>query len=381
MQGSPSGDDRYAAADDVVAVLTATRELLWAETPADVQASATRLVEALGGQVVRADDADSDALPVDVSFGQGVPLLPSAPAVSVAHMNLARHLPAFVRAAHRALELVGRTHRLVEEAEIDPLTGLPTRRRVGRALGRLETGDVVIMLDLDDFKRLNDTLGHDQGDRVLRTFGRVINDTVRARDHPGRFGGEEFVVILPADHDAEGAETFLVRLRASWEASRPHPVTFSAGIAAVGVDPSTALPAADAAMYAAKRAGRDQWLWADRLHESAATQSPPTSTTGPTAGFVASSHLTVPEAGRHALIEAFERRLGLVDEWPGFRRLEVWASQADPSAFVMVSWWDDETAFRSYMASDVHRLSHDRIIEGERRPRPDTFLRYEIVAR
>lgn len=242
----------------VEALLTATHELLWISSRADAQAAAVRLVAALGGTVVTPDASDGDTLPVDVSFGEGETLLPSAPAASVAHMQLVRHLPGFVRDAHRAVELADRTHRLVEEAEIDLLTGLATRRVVGRALGRLRGDDLVIMLDLDRFKQLNDTLGHGQGDRVLRGFGRAIRASVRARDLAGRYGGEEFVVILTESDDAEA---FLDRLRTTWEASRPHPVTFSAGIARVGRDPAQALPAADEAMYEAKRSGRDRWVW------------------------------------------------------------------------------------------------------------------------
>lgn len=388
-------DDPSSDLDTLAAVLTATRELLWGETPSDIAATVLRLVERLGGTVVAAQDADDDALPVDISFGQGEPTLPRAPVASVAHLRLTRHIPAFVRTAHRALELVGRTERLVQEAEIDPLTGLPTRRRVGRALGRLQPGDVVVMLDLDGFKQLNDTLGHQEGDRVLRVLGRVINDTVRARDHAGRYGGEEFVIVLPAAGESEDAEAFVTRLHRAWESDRPHPVTFSAGIAIAGDDPSTALSAADAAMYDAKRAGGDHWMWAGSAAPPASDtgdpDSEPVSRVGEAASpgaadasgavFVASSHLRVPDAGREDLVAAFEDRLGEVDDWPGFRRLEVWADRRDPTAFVMVSWWDDEDAFRAYMASASHRRSHGRIVTGELRPRPDTFLRYEVVAR
>lgn len=245
----------------VEAVLTATHELLWISSPADAQAAAVRLVAELGGEVVTPDAAGGDALPVDVSFGEGGTLLPSAPAASVAHRQLVRHLPGFVRDAHRAVELAARTQRLAEEAEIDPLTGLATRRVVGRALGRLRSDDLVIMVDLDHFKQLNDTLGHGEGDRVLRSFGRAIGGCIRARDLAGRYGGEEFVIILTGSKDSDAAEVFLRRLRTLWEANRPHPVTFSAGIARVGSDPSQALPAADEAMYEAKRSGRDRWVW------------------------------------------------------------------------------------------------------------------------
>jgi heme oxygenase (mycobilin-producing) len=98
-------------------------------------------------------------------------------------------------------------------------------------------------------------------------------------------------------------------------------------------------------------------------------------------GFVAVSEIDVPEAGAGVLEEAFRRRLGAVDSWPGFRALEVWRDRTDPTRYVMVSWWQDEASFRQYMGSDDHRQSHARVPRGPNRPRPDGFDRFEIVAR
>ena len=97
--------------------------------------------------------------------------------------------------------------------------------------------------------------------------------------------------------------------------------------------------------------------------------------------FVAFSELTVPEPGRGALEAAFADRLGAVDRWPGFRNLEVWADEQDPTRYVMVSWWDSEASFRQYMGSADHRASHDRIPRGDLRPRPAHFRQYQVVAR
>jgi diguanylate cyclase (GGDEF)-like protein len=363
------------------AVLAATRELLWIGSAGDAQAVAVRLVEALGGVVVPADQVETETLPVDVSFGQGVPLVPAAPSMGPAHMLLSRHLPGFLRDAHRAVELASRTRRLARDAEIDPLTGLATRRVLGRALGRLDAEDVVVMIDLDHFKPLNDVHGHAAGDHVLRTFGQAINATLRARDLAGRYGGEEFAVVLKGEGGPPDAEAYLRRLKTAWQRMRPHPVTFSAGLATAREDRSLTLQAADEAMYEAKRAGRDRWAWADERSAEPA-EGPPVPPSGPVgSGFVAHSLLTVPEGGREALVASFEERLGRVEGWPGFRGLEVWADQADPTSFVMVSWWDTEAAFRAYMASEDHRVSHARIPGGEQRPRPVTFRRYQVVAR
>jgi diguanylate cyclase (GGDEF)-like protein len=241
-------------------VLNATRALLWIETAADASAVARELVEDLGGVTVAALASTDDALPVDLSFGVGEPVLPAAPRSSVARMLLERHLPIFVRDAQRALELADQTSRLTVDASIDSLTGLANRRMLSRALGRLRPGDTVIMIDLDHFKAINDTVGHQEGDRVLRILGQTLAAYVRARDRVGRYGGEEFVVIASESRP----EPFLTRLRLEWEKARPYPITFSAGIAPARPDPRRALDAADRAMYRAKASGRDQWQWATK---------------------------------------------------------------------------------------------------------------------
>ncbi len=236
-------------------VLQATRALLWIATPSEASAVARDLVRDLGGGIVAARAATSDAMAVDVSFGEGEPALPVAPPVSVARVLLERHVPIFVRDVHRALELADRANRLAEDASIDALTGLPNRRMLGRALGRLRTGDTVIMIDLDHFKAVNDTLGHPEGDRVLRLFGRTLAGNVRATDRVGRYGGEEFMVLL---HGSQ-PDQFLSRLRAEWLQARPQPITFSAGVAVAGAEPGQTVEAADRALYRAKQSGRDQW--------------------------------------------------------------------------------------------------------------------------
>jgi len=381
MMPMPAQEDRATSTAAPVdgSVLAATRELLWIETPGDARDAAVALTEALGGSAVPADQADDGALPVDISFGEDAPLLPSAAPMSIAHMLLSRHLPGFVRDAHRAVELAQRTQRLAEDAEVDQLTGLANRRVLGRALGRLRTDDVVIMLDLDHFKALNDRSGHAAGDQVLRSFGRVVADATRARDLAGRYGGEEFLIVLSATEGVPDADGFLHRLRADWERARPQPMTFSAGIAVAGADPSETVQRADVAMYEAKHAGRDRWSWAG-VGVTVSPEASPASER-PAGAFVAYSLLEVPEAGRDALIDSFADRLHRVDRWPGFSHLEIWADPADPTSFVMVSWWDSEEEFRAYMGSDDHRRSHARIPGGPLRPRPDTFHRYEVIAR
>jgi diguanylate cyclase (GGDEF)-like protein len=239
----------------LTAVLDATRALLWIESPTAVAVVAYDLVETLGGRVIPAAGPTEDALPLDVSFGVGGPALAAAPQAGTARMLLERHLPAFVEDAKRALELLHRPSHVARDASIDALTGLANRRTLGLALGRLRPEDTVVMIDLDHFKAINESLGHLEGDNVLRRFGHTLTATVRAGDQVGRYGGEEFVVILPGN----GAERFLARLRIEWMRTRPHPITFSAGLAAARPDPGKALHAAVSALERAKQSGRNRW--------------------------------------------------------------------------------------------------------------------------
>ena len=241
------------------AVYDAMRSLLWLRTGGDARRIAEHLVRELGGQLVPAETDDPGVLPVDISFGDGEPLLPAAPPGSAAHALLGRHLAPFLLDARHVLQLSGRNERLAESASTDLLTGLANRRMLDRALGRLAADDTVIMLDLDHFKQVNDNFGHPAGDEVLRVFGRVLRGTVRGRDTVGRLGGEEFLIVLAPP---EGAEVLLQRLRAEWLTERPFPVTFSAGIAVSAGDPDETVSLADQALYQAKAAGRDQWIWA-----------------------------------------------------------------------------------------------------------------------
>jgi diguanylate cyclase (GGDEF)-like protein len=241
------------------AVHEATRSLLRLRSGGDARRVAEHLVQELGGHLVPAGTDDPGALPLDVSFGDGEPMLAAAPPGSAARTLLERHLAPFLLDTRHVLQLSGRNERLAESASTDLLTGLANRRMLDRALGRLSADDTVIMLDLDHFKQVNDHFGHAAGDEVLRAFGSVLRGTARSRDIVGRFGGEEFLIVLALGGDADA---LLRRLRAEWLTERPYPVTFSAGIAASAGDPDETVSLADQALYQAKEAGRDQWIWA-----------------------------------------------------------------------------------------------------------------------
>ena len=160
---------------------------------------------------------------------------------------------------------------------MDTLTGLPNRRTMGRLMGRLKDGDILVALDLDHFNKINETYGYDTGDDVLRGFSRALRHAVRASDHFGRMGGEEFLVVLQGT-SVPAAEKLFIRLREHWTSVRAVPVSFSAGVAAVSDHNwRGALQAADRALLRAKDAGRDRWEAASefsgRFHKTIETGS------------------------------------------------------------------------------------------------------------
>jgi len=240
-------------------LLDSTRMLLRVDSAEQAVGVLMRAVTELGGSTVPAAKAPADALPIDISLGEADPVLPLAPSGSAARSDLERLLPALVEDARTAADRAGRLTRLSGQVDTDPLTGLGNRRGLSRRRAAVPGQDSVAMLDLDHFKRVNDTAGHDGGDRVLVAFSRALRQHLRSTDLVYRLGGEEFLVIMTGT-PPEGVRTALEHLRQMWEAERPLPVTFSAGIAAVDqADLDEALLAADAALYAAKQAGRDRF--------------------------------------------------------------------------------------------------------------------------
>lgn len=192
------------------------------------------------------------------SVGEVDPLLAVAPEVSVAKLHLETLLPALVEDARAAVLRLRTTERLADEASVDVLTGVLNRRALFRQLAALAVGDAVVLLDLDHFKALNDTRGHDAGDEALEDFGRLLRGSVRAGDVVGRYGGEEFLIGMARATPARAAKR-VADIRERWLTDRP-PVTFSAGIAAVKVAGGArlAVPVADQALYRAKAGGRDR---------------------------------------------------------------------------------------------------------------------------
>jgi diguanylate cyclase (GGDEF)-like protein len=164
--------------------------------------------------------------------------------------------------------------KLREESVRDILTGLFNRRYLEETLAReVKRADRkkyslgLIMIDIDHFKKINDTLGHAAGDAFLKEFGQLLKSQVRQYDIACRFGGEEFVLMLPevpmdlAKERAENLREKTKQLRVKYEEHTLDPITISLGVAVFpehGATGEAVLKAADEALYKAKREGRDR---------------------------------------------------------------------------------------------------------------------------
>lgn len=244
-----------AGADVQAVIAEALRHLVQARTSVEVADAVLDAVRRLGAAIVHADEIGEGAFPVDISFGVGPPVVPWAAPGSAAWQRLEAHLPRLVEDAHVAVNRVREREALAREVDLDPLTGVGNRRAYHRVLARVGRGDVLIAVDLDRFKPVNDLHGHAAGDEVLTGFAATLRAHARATDHVLRVGGDEFAVVLRST-DVRGAWAYVARVRAEWLRVRHHDVDFSAGIAAVGRDGGhVALEAADAALYEAKHAG------------------------------------------------------------------------------------------------------------------------------
>lgn len=160
------------------------------------------------------------------------------------------------------------SRRQTELATLDSLTGIYNRRTILDTAEKLDrsaehAGKLsILMIDVDHFKAINDNYGHATGDEVLCHITRVLRTQIRATDFVGRYGGEEFLVLMP-DTGADGALKVAEKLRTSVENAirRPQPVTISIGIATTRESDPTldrTLFRADAALYEAKAAGRNR---------------------------------------------------------------------------------------------------------------------------
>jgi diguanylate cyclase (GGDEF)-like protein len=266
--------DQLARFGEALAATHDSKQLLRIVAEAAAEATSARgcRIVSSDGPVVTSGDPDAE--------GERLILPLTAAGVSFGTLDLVsdsfdeeQRLNAASLASHAVVALENaRLHGMVErQALVDGLTGLANRRASTDALqaesaraGRLGTPLSVVLADLDGFKDVNDAHGHAVGDEVLREFADLLRETLRDSDVAGRWGGEEFLLLLPGA-DEDGAVQLAERIRAELS-SRRIPgapglrVTASFGVAERGAESNTeqVVAAADEALYRAKRAGKDR---------------------------------------------------------------------------------------------------------------------------
>ncbi|MEI7443880.1 MAG: diguanylate cyclase [Burkholderiales bacterium] len=232
--------------------------------------------------------ASSDATEFDAqlaAFGEGINEASSAEAMrrhvdtmrgDVDRMNRSlSSLTSRLEASHQEVSrLQNELRRAREEAQLDPLSGIMNRRGFDSELHRLcraatEPGGslCLVMVDIDHFKKINDTYGHPFGDQVIRAVGQALSQLTQRKDVAARYGGEEFALLLP-DTPLAGARDVADRIRAAiargtikrGNGDALGGVTISAGVAQFlrGEDPQSLVARADRALYASKQGGRNR---------------------------------------------------------------------------------------------------------------------------
>jgi diguanylate cyclase (GGDEF)-like protein len=179
--------------------------------------------------------------------------------------------------------------RLRHLAEFDQLTGLPNRvqfmERLRSCMGAAKPGSAiaVLFLDIDHFKTINDTLGHEAGDQLLKVFAQRMRASVRQTDLVARLAGDEFTVILEALHDERDASVIARKLVEALRepialAEKLFEITASVGVALCSpgeTDEAALLRRADIALYEAKRRGRNGYFWEEEAARDAAPAALP----------------------------------------------------------------------------------------------------------
>jgi diguanylate cyclase (GGDEF)-like protein len=244
------------------------------EAAVEATSAAGGVIVAAGGELVQAGRPNEGADKIEVPLTAGEVTFGSLLLFGDDFSDEDR-MTAISLASHAVVALDNaRLHRIVErQALVDGLTGLANRRQcedtLASELARLERFGgplALVVADLDWFKDVNDRYGHPSGDAVLREFAAVLQETVRDVDLAGRWGGEEFLLILPGT-DLEGGAHVAERIRVALAGrivlssdGSPIPVTASFGVAATPPATTAAelFSAADGALYEAKRNGKNR---------------------------------------------------------------------------------------------------------------------------
>jgi diguanylate cyclase (GGDEF)-like protein/PAS domain S-box-containing protein len=206
--------------------------------------------------------------------------------LSVSLVRDKRNDPLYFVAQIQDIEARKRTEvELLHVAEHDSLTGLFNRRGFepmltsALAVARTAPGGALLVLDLDNFKYVNDNLGRESGDRIIESVATILRTCVRESDHAARFGGDEFAILLTeasADGATQVAQNLLQAIRSApiLASARAHRLTTSIGVSVLDGSHGTAdqaISQADTAMYTAKEAGRNQVrVWGDGSSEQQA---------------------------------------------------------------------------------------------------------------
>jgi diguanylate cyclase len=243
----------------------------FSSTPAQVRALCGYAISLLGLTMLWKSQSDPSRYPWQQELPQFVIASAMLVAVAIMAVTLSRLRKSL---KERALELATALDRIKDMARHDELTQLVNRRHMTEVLRqeflrRERSGEptCIAMLDIDHFKRVNDTLGHAAGDVVLRRFSQHAQASIRRNDSLARWGGEEFLLLLPATGLAAAAEV-IERMRSAvhavaWtDVDLALRVSFSAGLAEAtdGESFESCIERADDAMYRAKREGRDRMV-------------------------------------------------------------------------------------------------------------------------
>jgi diguanylate cyclase (GGDEF)-like protein/PAS domain S-box-containing protein len=249
----------------------------WLDTLAPADRS--RVVAALEG-VLEGAEAEVDQVKVERPDGSARWV-----SIRVAPVLSSQRSGGFVGSVEDVTERRLLEQALSHDATHDRLTGLPNRSLLWEALqdqlDRPEPAVAVLFVDLDDFKFVNDSFGHETGDELLLAVAARLTDAVRPHDLVTRFGGDEFVVVCADVHDAGQAERIARRLvdalgPAFTIAGREINVSASMGLVLsteTGLDPETVLRDADTALYQAKASGKARWaLFDERVRQGVTTR-------------------------------------------------------------------------------------------------------------